>query len=68
MLATWAKNGPPLYIAFAAVHGFVKPPTRKEDRLETLEDLTNYLGAIPGGSVGPRVLPLLEKGPPDGQH
>lgn len=64
MLAHWAKHGPPVYMAYAALHGIVKHKPRRAERLETLEDLTNYLGAVPGGVAGPRTLPNLEKGPP----
>lgn len=68
MLAHWAKAGPPVYMAVARYLGMTKAKPAKADRLETLDDLANFLGAIPGGAMGPRPFPVLEKGPPHGQH
>jgi len=68
MLAHWAKHGPPVYMAVARYLGITKAEPKRSDRLETLDDLTNFLGAIPGGAMGARPFPVLEKGPPNGQQ
>ncbi|RIZ70956.1 MAG: hypothetical protein D0528_00510 [Methylococcales bacterium] len=60
MLKSWVRNGPPLHMAYAAVHGIIKPPVARADRLETFDDVSNYIGALPGGATTPSPFPELE--------
>ena len=65
MLAHWARAGPPVYMAVARYLGLTKDAPPASERFDSMEDFANFLGAVPGGAVGPRPFPLLEKAPPN---
>ena len=65
ILAAWVRSGPPLHTAYAVVHGFLKPASAKADRLETFDDMANFMGALPGGQSAPSPFPDLEARRPD---
>lgn len=65
MLANWAKNGPPLYMAYAIIQGIVRP-VKKTGALTEFQDIANALAATPGGASLPSPFPDLEARPSNG--